>query len=124
MYRTMLKSKIHRATVTDASLDYIGSITLDQELMEAADILPNEQVHVLDLSNGARFETYAIEGERGSGVVCVNGAAARLVAPGDKVIVLSYALIPEEQCRSFHPKVIFVDEKNTIVATSTGPGTE
>jgi aspartate 1-decarboxylase len=124
VFRTMLKSKIHRATVTDASLDYMGSITIDRTLMEAADILPNEQVHVLNLSNGARFETYAIEGERDSGVVCVNGAAARLVAPGDKVIVLTYASVPEELCRDYHPVVVFVDEKNRIVATAKGPGSE
>jgi aspartate 1-decarboxylase len=124
VFRTMLKSKIHRATVTDASLDYMGSITIDRTLMEAADILPNEQVHVLNLSNGARFETYAIEGERDSGVVCVNGAAARLVAPGDKVIVLTYASVPEEFCRDYHPVVVFVDEKNRIVATAKGPGSE
>ncbi len=124
MKRIMLKSKIHRATVTDASLDYIGSITLDTTLMKAADILPNEQVHVLNLATGARFETYAIEGEPDSGVVCVNGAAARLVCPGDKVIVLTYASLPDEDCQDWSPRIVFVDEKNRIVSTSGGPGTE
>lgn len=124
MTRTMLKSKIHRATVTDASLEYIGSITIDSTLMKAADILPNEQVHVLNLSNGARFETYAIEAEADSGTVCVNGAAARLVSPGDKVIVLTYTSLPDEVARAWSPTVVFVDEKNRIVATSGGPGSE
>ncbi|MER3395663.1 MAG: aspartate 1-decarboxylase [Acidimicrobiia bacterium] len=124
MTRTMLKSKIHRVTVTDASLDYIGSITLDSTLMKAADILPNEQVHVLNLSNGARFETYAIEAEADSGTVCVNGAAARLVSPGDKVIILTYTTLSDEAAKKWSPSVIFVDEKNRIVVTSGGPGSE
>lgn len=124
MKRTMLKSKIHRATVTDASLEYIGSITIDSALMKAADIVPNEQVHVLNLSNGERFETYAIEAEADSGIVCVNGAAARLVCPGDKVIVLTYASVPEESVLKWSPLVIFVDEKNRIVSSSGGPGSE
>jgi aspartate 1-decarboxylase len=122
--RTMLKSKIHRATVTDASLDYIGSISIDSTLMKSADILANEQVHVLNLSNGARFETYAIEAEPDSGTVCVNGAAARLVCPGDKVIVLTYVTVPDEAAHDWSPRVIFVDEKNRIVSTSGGPGSE
>jgi len=113
--RTMLKGKIHRARVTDANLDYEGSITIDGLLMEAADILPYEMVHVLDLNNGARFETYAIEGERGSGVVCINGAAARLVSTGDRVIILSYKVVAEEEARSNQPKLVYVDERNAIV---------
>ncbi len=124
MKRTMLKSKIHRATVTDASLDYIGSITIDSALMEAADVLPNEQVHVLNLSNGERIETYAIEAAPNSGTICVNGAAARLVSPGDKIIVLTYTEVSDEEARSWSPRVIFVDEKNRIVSTSGGSGSE
>ena len=114
MRRTMCKSKIHRATVTDANLAYEGSITLDPVLMEAADLLPYEQVHVVDCDNGARFETYVIEGERGSGDVCLNGAAARLVQPGDKVIIMSYASYDEAELAGFEPKVVFVDGENRI----------
>ena len=113
--RTMLKSKIHRARVTDANLNYEGSITIDALLMEAADILPHELVHVLNLSNGARFETYAIEGERGSGAVCLNGAAARLVQAGDLVLILSYHGLEEEQARSRTPKIISVDSNNQMI---------
>ncbi len=113
--RTMLKGKIHRARVTDANLDYEGSITIDGLLMEAADILPYEMVHVLDINNGARFETYAIEGESGSGVICINGAAARLVSKGDKVIILTYKVVAEEEARSNQPKLVYVDERNAIV---------
>lgn len=114
MKRTMLKSKIHRATVTGASLDYVGSITIDEDLLKAADIYPHEQVQVLDINNGARFETYAIVGEKGSGTVCVNGAAARLVQPGDKVIILTYAVVEDAEARemSAGPRVVHVDEKN------------
>ncbi|MFC1919053.1 aspartate 1-decarboxylase [Chloroflexota bacterium] len=111
--RTMLKSKIHRARVTDANIDYEGSITIDRKLMKEADILPFEQVHVLDVNNGARFTTYAIEGE--SGEICLNGAAARLVTKGDIVIILSYCYIGEEEARSFNPKLVYVDDKNAIV---------
>lgn len=114
MRRRMCKSKIHRATVTDANLAYEGSITLDPVLMEAADVIEYEQVHVLDVDNGARFETYAIVGTRGSGEVVVNGAAARLVQPGDTVIVLSYADYEAAELGAFEPRVIFVDGKNRI----------
>lgn len=113
--RTMLKSKIHRATVTDANLDYVGSITVDLDLLEAADIRPYEQVQVLDINNGARFETYAIVGERGSGAMCLNGAAARLVQPGDLVIVLTYAQFPEEGLDGYEPLVVHVDADNRQV---------
>ncbi|MCS7276847.1 MAG: aspartate 1-decarboxylase [Dehalococcoidia bacterium] len=113
--RVLLKSKVHRARVTDANLDYEGSITLDQELMEAADILPYEQVHVLDVTNGARLVTYAIPGRRGSGEVCINGAAAHLVKTGDIVIVLTYATMTEEEARNHHPRLVYVDEENRIV---------
>ncbi|MFQ5987310.1 MAG: aspartate 1-decarboxylase [Dehalococcoidia bacterium] len=113
--RTMLKSKIHRARVTEVNLDYEGSIAIDGLLMEAADILPYEMVHVLDLNNGARFETYAIEGERGSGELCVNGAAARLVSKGDGVIILCYRLVSDEEVQTTKPKKVFVDERNAIV---------
>lgn len=121
MKRTMLKSKIHRATVTGASLDYVGSITVDESLLEAADILPHEQVQVLDINNGARFETYAIVGERDSGVICVNGAAARLVQPGDKVIVLTYVVADEAEARelSAGPIVVHVDEENRMLPSVT-----
>lgn len=113
--RTMLKSKIHRATVTDANIDYEGSITIDTRLMEAADILPYEQVHVLNINNGARFTTYAIEGEAGSGEICLNGAAARLAVKGDLVIILTYTQVKEEDVRHFQPKVVHVDKNNAIV---------
>jgi aspartate 1-decarboxylase len=113
--RTMLKSKIHRATVTDANIDYEGSITVDRKLMEAADIIPYEQVHVLNISNGARFTTYAIEGEAGSGEICLNGAAARLAVKGDLVIILTYTGVPEEETENYRPKIVHVDKKNAIV---------
>jgi len=116
MFRTMFKSKIHRATVTQADLHYVGSITIDRDLMEAADILPYEQVHVLDVDNGARLETYAIEGERGSGEICINGAAARLVSSGDIVLILSYQTVRDEEARDVHPKTIHVDEANRVVS--------
>lgn len=112
--RLMLKSKIHRATVTQADLHYEGSITLDPELMEAADILPFEQVHVLDIDNGNRLQTYAIEGARGSGQICINGAAARLVSPGDMVIILGYGQVAEEEARGFRPRLVYVDGENRI----------
>jgi aspartate 1-decarboxylase len=115
MYRTMLKSKIHRATVTQADLHYVGSITIDAELMDAADLLPGEQVAVVDVTNGARLETYVIEGERGSGVIGINGAAAHFVAPGDLIIVISYAGVPDPEAKAYVPKVVFVDEGNRIV---------
>jgi aspartate 1-decarboxylase len=115
MMRILCKSKIHRATVTEANLNYKGSLTLDPLLMEAAGLVPFEQVHVLNLNNGARFETYLIEGERGSGTVCVNGAAARLVQVGDPVIVLAYALVPEDELSDFTARIVFVDEHNRVV---------
>jgi aspartate 1-decarboxylase len=115
--RTMLKSKIHRARVTEANLNYEGSITIDRLLMEAADILPYEKVAVLDVDNGSRLETYAIEGEPGSGTICINGAAARLVSPGDRVIILSYTNVGEAEARSWHPTLVYVDSQNVILET-------
>lgn len=105
----VLKSKIHRVTVTEARLDYIGSITIDADLLDAADILPGERVYIVNNNNGARLDTYTIPGERGSGVICLNGAAARLVQPGDIVIIMSYASMPYEEARTFEPRVIFPD---------------
>lgn len=113
--RTMLKSKIHRARVTDANIDYEGSITIDRKLMAAADIIPYEQVQVLNINNGARFSTYAIEGEDVSGEICLNGAAARLVVKGDLVIILTYCDVSEEEARDHMPKIVHVNENNTIV---------
>jgi len=113
--RTMLKSKIHRAHVTDANIDYEGSITVDSMLMAKADILPYEQVHVLNINNGARFTTYAIEGEAGSGTICLNGAAARLAVKGDIVIILTYTQVPEEETKNHRPKIVHVNEKNAII---------
>ncbi|MFC2032669.1 aspartate 1-decarboxylase [Chloroflexota bacterium] len=115
--RVMLKSKIHRARVTEANINYEGSITIDKSLMEEADILPYEQVHVLDVNNGARFTTYAIEGNRDSGEICINGAAARLATPGDTVIILSYCHVEDEVARDFRPNLVYVDERNTISHT-------
>ena len=112
--RVMLKSKIHRATVTDANLNYEGSITIDRKLMQAADILPYEQVHVVDVNNGNRLVTYAIEGE--SGEICLNGAAARLVHKGDIVIILAYTNVMENELHDFHPTLVYVDSKNQITA--------
>ncbi|HEY2980444.1 MAG TPA: aspartate 1-decarboxylase, partial [Anaerolineales bacterium] len=108
-------AKIHGATVTEVNLQYVGSLTLDSEIMEKLDILPNEAVQILNLNNGSRFTTYVIPGEAGSGVVAINGAAARLAQPGDKVLVVSYALMEEKEARSFRPKVAIVDERNRIV---------
>lgn len=105
----ILKSKIHRVSVTEARLDYIGSITIDQDLMDAAGIFPGEHVYIVDNNNGERLETYAIPGERGSGVICLNGAAARKVLPGDIIIIMSYALVTPEEAYTFKPKVIFPD---------------
>ena len=113
--RTMMKSKIHRARVTDANIDYEGSITIDSKLMAAANILPYEQVHVLNINNGARFTTYAIEGKAGSGAICLNGAAARLAVRGDIVIILSYTQVPEEETKDYRPKIVHVNEKNAII---------
>ena len=111
MYIQVVKSKIHRATVTQADLNYIGSITIDEDLMDAAGIIANEKVSIVNNNNGARFETYVIRGERGSGVVCLNGAAARLVQPGDVVIIMAYAWMDAEEARTFEPKVVFPDSK-------------
>ena len=121
MRRTMLKSKIHRARVTDCDLHYVGSITVDPLLLEAADVLAHEQVAVLDIDNGARFETYTIEGERGSGELKLNGAAARLVARGDTVIVISYASYDEAELERYAPRVVHVDAENRIVAVDRDP---
>ena len=117
MQRTMLKSKIHRATITDCDLHYVGSITIDPDLLEAADILEHEQVAVVDVDNGARFETYTIAGERGSGEMKVNGAAARLVHRGDTIIVISYAQYAREEMEHYEPRVVHVDRENQIIAT-------
>ena len=119
MFRTMLKSKIHRATITEADVNYVGSITVDEDLMKAADMIEYERVQVVDVNNGARLETYVIPGPAGSGVVCVNGAAARLVTPGDKVIVMSYAMVEDAEARGMHPTVVFVDEANRITHMGT-----
>ena len=111
---TMLKSKIHRAVVTQAELDYVGSITVDIELLEKSGILEYEKVQVVDINNGNRFETYTIAGERGSGTICLNGAAARCVLENDKVIIMAYAQMSAEEAKNFRPKVVFVDENNKI----------
>jgi aspartate 1-decarboxylase len=115
----MMKSKIHRATVTDADLHYVGSITVDRDLMDAADLLEYEQVAVVDIDNGARLETYVIEGERGSGSICLNGAAARLVAPGDRVIIISYAEYEDAELEGYEPTVVHVDRSNTQIDALT-----
>ncbi|MGN0149046.1 MAG: aspartate 1-decarboxylase [Clostridia bacterium] len=114
MLVTMLKSKIHRATVTQAELDYVGSITVDEELLEASGIFEYEKVQIVDINNGSRFETYTIAGERGSGIICLNGAAARCVQTGDKIIIMAYAQIESEKAKENPPKVVFVDDKNKI----------
>jgi aspartate 1-decarboxylase len=121
MQRQMLKSKIHRATITDCDLHYAGSIAIDSELMEAADVLPHELVHVLDIDNGERFETYVIEGRPGSGDVQVNGAAARLVQLGDRVIIVAYGLYDEDELPDHHPRVVHVDAANQIVRVDADP---
>ncbi|UTR11457.1 aspartate 1-decarboxylase [Evansella sp. LMS18] len=114
MFRTMMKGKIHRARVTDADLNYVGSITIDEEILEKVGMVPNEKVQVVNNNNGARFETYIIPGQRGSGVICLNGAAARLVQKGDVIIVMSYVLLKEEEVSSHKPVVAVLDEKNNI----------
>jgi aspartate 1-decarboxylase len=111
----VFKSKIHRARVTQAELNYVGSITIDEDLIEAANMIPNEKVQIVNNNNGERFETYIIKGERGSGVICLNGAAARRVQVGDVIIIISYALMEFEQAKTFEPSVVFVDENNRIV---------
>lgn len=119
MYRTMMNSKLHRATVTEADLQYVGSITIDVALLEAANLYPNEKVQVVNNNNGARFETYIIAGERGSGVICVNGAAARLVQKGDTVIIMSYVQVSEERAKTHIPTVLLLNEQNEIVEELT-----
>ncbi len=121
MFRTMLKSKIHRATVTQADLHYVGSVTVDADLLDAADLLPGEQVAIVDVTNGARLETYTIAGPRGSGVIGINGAAARLVHPGDTVILISYAMVTDAEARTLAPRVVFVDAENRPVGASSDP---
>jgi len=121
MQRQMLKSKIHRATVTDCDVDYVGSITLDPELMRQADLLVNEQVHVWDIDNGTRFVTYTIEGEPGSGTVQVNGAAARLVKAGDKVIIASFGAFDERDLERYSPVVVHVNDRNGVIAVDSDP---
>lgn len=114
MIRTMMNGKIHRARVTEANLNYVGSITIDQDILDAVDILPNEKVQIVNNNNGARLETYVISGERGSGVICLNGAAARLVQVDDIIIIISYAQLNEEELKHHEPKVVIMDENNKI----------
>ena len=114
MRLNMLKGKIHRATVKQAALDYVGSITIDVDLLEASGIIEYEKVQIVDVDNGARFETYAIAGERGSGMICLNGAAARCVQPNDKIIIMCYCDMDEEEAKTHKPKVVFVDDENKI----------
>jgi aspartate 1-decarboxylase len=121
MMRTMMKSKIHRATVTQADLHYVGSVTVDEDLLDAADLLPGELVHIVDITNGARLETYTIAGERGSGVIGINGAAARLVQPGDLVILIAYGQMETAEAREYQPRVVFVDAHNKVVGTGSDP---
>ncbi|MDV6011431.1 aspartate 1-decarboxylase [Haloechinothrix sp. LS1_15] len=122
MYRTMLKSKIHRATVTQADLHYVGSVTVDETLMREADLLPGEQVTIVDITNGARLETYVIPGEADSGILGINGAAAHLVHPGDLVILLSYAQLSNDEAVSYEPRILFVDADNRIQQSGGDPG--
>ena len=121
MQRTMLKSKIHRATVTQADLHYVGSVTVDADLADAADLLDGEQVAIVDITNGARLETYVIHGERGSGVIGINGAAAHLVHPGDLVILISYGVMDDAEARAYQPRIVHVDGANRIVQLGTDP---
>ncbi|MER7580102.1 aspartate 1-decarboxylase [Kitasatospora sp. NPDC097691] len=121
MLRSMMKSKIHRATVTQADLHYVGSVTVSSDLMEAADLLPGEQVDIVDIDNGARLTTYVIEGPRDSGVIGINGAAARLISPGDLVILIAYGTVTEDEARDLKPRVVFVDGDNRIVSQDSDP---
>lgn len=118
MLINMFKSKIHRATVTEANLNYVGSITIDKTLLEASNILPGEKVQIVNNFNGARLETYVIEGEANSGVICLNGAAARLVQPGDNIIIIAYCWVTAEEAKSLKPNIVFVNDKNQITETS------
>ncbi len=120
MFRHMLKSKLHRAVVTDANLNYVGSITIDRNLMDAADILDNEKVTIVNNNNGERFDTYVIGGERGSGVICLNGAAARKVQKDDVVIILTYTVLNDEEARAHKPRLVYVNAKNEIVKVCQG----
>ncbi|MCW2670474.1 MAG: aspartate 1-decarboxylase [Frankiales bacterium] len=121
MLRQMLTSKIHRATVTQADLHYVGSVTVDEDLLDAADLYPGEKVAIVDVTNGARLETYVIAGPRGSGVIGINGAAARLVHPGDLVILIGYGLMDDTEARTRQPKVVFVDADNKVIGTGHDP---
>jgi len=118
--RYMLKSKVHRAVVTEADLNYVGSITIDKDIMDAADIIENEKVTIVNNNNGQRFETYVIEGPAGSGIICLNGAAARLALRGDIVIILTYTILNDEECRDHKPRLVFVDEKNKVKKACLG----
>ena len=122
LQRPMMISKIHRVTVTQADLHYVGSITVDSDLMAAADLVPGQQLDVVDVTNGSRLTTYVIPGEPGSGQICINGAAAHLVHPGDIVILIAYGLVADAEARSFRPHVVFVDEHNRILEVSNDPG--
>ncbi|MED5802620.1 aspartate 1-decarboxylase [Gordonia sp. Z-3] len=121
MFRTMMKSKIHRARVTQADLHYVGSVTIDQDLLDAADLLEGEQVTIVDIDNGARLETYVIAGERGSGVIGINGAAAHLVHPDDLVIIIAYGIVNEQELREYSPSVVFVDDRNRVLEAGDDP---
>ncbi|WP_149360447.1 aspartate 1-decarboxylase [Lolliginicoccus suaedae] len=121
MFRTMLKSKIHRATVTQADLHYVGSVTVDADLLDAADLIEGEKVTIVDINNGARLETYVISGERGSGVIGINGAAAHLVHPGDLVILISYGVMEDAEARAYEPRIVFVDEQNAQIELGADP---
>jgi len=123
VFRTLMRAKVHGATLTGANLNYVGSLTLDSAIMEQLDMLPNEQVQVLNLNTGSRLTTYLLPGEKGSGVVALNGAAARLGHPGDKVLIVAYAVMSEEEAREFRPKVALVDERNRIVEILEGAKT-
>lgn len=115
MFINIMKSKIHRARVTEANLNYVGSITIDEDLMDIADLMKNEKVQIVNNNNGNRFETYVIPGERGSGMICLNGAAARLVHPGDVIIIISYGMLERSEAKKYNPKIVFVDENNKVV---------
>lgn len=118
MLRSLLKSKIHRATVTDADLHYEGSVTIDEDLLKAADLLPNEHVHIWDVTNGKRFETYSLKGKKGSGTICINGAAAHLAKKGDIIIITSFAMLDEKEIKKHKPKIVLVNSQNKIVKKS------